>query len=62
MLYTNNNSLCNLSSIKIQMLIILKKGLLTELERKKKILRKAILFLGRACFVWEGRSMANRHF
>ena len=36
MLYTYNNSLCNLSSIKIQLLIILKKGLLTELEKKEK--------------------------
>ena len=30
----------------IQLLIILKKGLLTELEKKKKIIRKAIKFLG----------------
>ena len=30
------------SLIKIQRLMILKKGLLTELERKKKILRKTI--------------------
>ena len=27
--------MCNLSSIKIQLLLILKKGLLTELEREK---------------------------
>ena len=39
-----NNSLCNLSSIKIQLLMILKKYLLTELEKNKKnkILKKAI--------------------
>ena len=42
-----NNSLCNLSSSKIQLLMILKKSLLTELEKKKKkIFRKAIIFLG----------------
>ena len=37
------------SLIKIQLLMVLKKGLLTELEnnnKKKKILRKAINFLG----------------
>ena len=42
-------SFCNLSSIKIQLLMILKKGLLTELERereKKMIHRKAIIFWG----------------
>ena len=49
-----NKSLCNPSLIKIQLLMILKKGLLTELEtqkKKKKILRKSINFFGgRACF------------
>ena len=43
--------------------MILKKGLLTELEKnlktKKKILRKTIIFGGRACFGWVGRSTAN---
>ena len=37
------------SLIKLQLLMILKKGLLTELEKnlkKKKILRKAIQFFG----------------
>ena len=29
---------------------------------KKKILRKAIFFLGRACFGWVGRNTANQHF
>ena len=33
------------SLIKIQRLMILKKGLLTELEKNKKILRKTITFL-----------------
>ena len=35
-------AVCNLSSIKIQFLMILNKGLLTELDKnlKKKILRK----------------------
>ena len=34
------------SLIKIQLLMILKKGLLTELEENKKNLRKAITFFG----------------
>ena len=44
--------------------MILKKGLLTELKEnfKKKILRKAIIFLDRACFGWVGTSMSNQHF
>ena len=41
--------------------MILKKGLLTELE-KKKISRKAMKFLGRACFGWVGRSKENQHY
>ena len=41
--------------------MILKKDLLTEYE-KKKILRKAIMFFGRACFGWVGMSTANQHF
>ena len=41
--------------------MMLKKGLLTKLE-KKKILRQAIQFLSRACFGWVGRSTANQHF
>ena len=46
--------------------MILKKGLLTELERKKK--KKDSQkdntqhFLGRACFGWVGRSTENQHF
>ena len=30
--------------------------------KKKKILRKAIIFFGRACFGWVGRHTANQHF
>ena len=53
--------------IKIQRLMILKKSLLTELEKKKKIKkkkirRKTITFLSRACFGWVGRSTENQHF
>ena len=52
-----------LSSIKIQRFMILKTGLLTELEKKsKKNLRKAIIFGGSACFGWVGRSTANQYF
>ena len=43
-----NNNQCNLSSIKIQPLTILKTSLLIELEKIKKkikILRKAFFFL-----------------
>ena len=40
-----NNSLCNLSSIKIQLLIILKKILLTELEKNKQS-QKGNIFWG----------------
>ena len=45
--------------------MILKKGLLTELEKKikkKENYRKAIIFLGWACFGWIGRSTANQNF
>ena len=49
--------------------MILEKSLLTELEKNKKrlkkkikILRKAIIFWGRVCFGWVGRSTANQHF
>ena len=49
------------SLIIIQLLMILKKGLLTELEGEKKILRMAIFF-GRSCFGWVGRSTANQPF
>ena len=31
-------------------------------KKKKKILRKAIIFGGRACFGWVGGSTANQHF
>ena len=54
------------------LLMILKKGLLTELEGEKKDSQKAfkgnIFFLwgggggGRACFGWVGRSTTNQHF
>ena len=44
--------------LKDSILMILKKSLLTELEKK---IRKAIFF-GRACFGWVGRSTANQHF
>ena len=57
-----NNNLSNLSSIKKQLLLILKKSLLTEFEKRKKILRKAMIFWGRACFGWVDRSTANQHF
>ena len=58
-----NNSLCNLSSIKIQLLMILKKGLLTEVETKlRKNSQKGNKILGRACSEWEGRSTTNKHF
>ena len=53
------------SSIKIQLLMILKKGLLTESEKfkkKKKDSQKGYFFFGRACFGWVGRSSANQHF
>ena len=43
------------SLFKIQRLMILKKGLLTELEKKKDS-----HFLGRACFGWVGRSTENQ--
>ena len=48
----------------MQLVMILKKCLLMELEKnlKKKILRKAIFLGGRACFGWVGRSTANQHF
>ena len=43
--------------------MILKKGLLTELEKnKKKNIIKAIFFGGRACFVVVGRSTENLFF
>ena len=35
---------------------------LEKKEKKIKILRKAIIFGGRACFGWVGRSTANQHF
>ena len=55
------------SLIKIQGLIILRKGLLTELEKNKKIKKKRFSerqqhFLGRACFGWVYRSTENQHF
>ena len=64
MLNAYNNSLCNLSSIKQQLLMILKKGLLTELEKNyKKKYQKGISFLGgRVHFGWVGRSTANQDF
>ena len=31
-------------------------------EKIIKILRKAIIFWGRVCFGWEGRSTANQYF
>ena len=47
----------------MQLLMILKKGLLTKLEKnKKKILERQSIFSGRACFGWGGRSTANQHF
>ena len=52
------------SLIKIQLLMILK-GLLTELEKnlKKKISERQYIFgVGRACFGWVGRSTANQLF
>ena len=53
------------SLIKIQLLMILRKGLLTEVEenkkKKKKNLRKAIFFFGKGLFL-VGRSTANQHF
>ena len=51
--------------LKYSFLMILKKGLLTELEKKKlrkKFSERQYNFLGRACFGWIGRSMANQHF
>ena len=48
------------SLTKILLLMILKKDLLTELEKKKKIFRKAT-FLGRAFFGCTGSSMANQN-
>ena len=47
--------------------MILKKDLLTELEKNKKIKKKDSqkdnnIFLGRACFGWVGRSTENQHF
>ena len=35
---------------------------LEKKEKKIKILRKAIIFGGRACYGWVGRSTANQHF
>ena len=56
-----NNNLSSLSSIKKQLLLILKKSLLTEFEKKKiKILRKAMIFWGRACFGLVDRSTVNQ--
>ena len=47
--------------LKKQLLLILKKSLLTEFEKKKiKILRKAMIFWGRACFGLVDRSTANQ--
>ena len=50
----------------MQLLMILKKGLLIELEGEKKDSQKAFKgnnsFRGRACFGWVGRSTKNQHF
>ena len=40
--------------------MILKKGLLTDLEKENR--RMTISFWGRACFGWVCRSTANQHF
>ena len=48
---------------KIQLLMILKKSLLTELEKKnKKTFSERQFFWGGACFGWVGRSTANQRF
>ena len=54
-----NNSLCNLSSIKIQLLMILKKGLLTELEKKIKNKNKQDSQKGNKIF-WVGLFWVGR--
>ena len=50
------------SLIIIQLLMILKKGLLTELEGKKKILRKAIFLVGPVLGGLVGAQQTNLFF
>ena len=51
------------SLIEIQLLVILKKGLLTELEKKqKRFSERQYFFGGRACFGWVARNTANNFF
>ena len=61
-----NNNLSNLSSIKITAFTDFKEEFVNrirEKEKKKiKILRKAMIFWGMACFGWVDRSTANQHF
>ena len=51
--YTCNISLCNLQLFKVQLSMILKKGLLTELEKNliiKRFSERQYIFWGRVCF------------
>ena len=61
-----NNNLSNLSSIKKTAFTDFKEEFVNrirEKEKKKlKILRKAMIFWGMACFGWVDRSTANQHF
>ena len=61
-----NNNLSKLSSIKKTAFTDFKEEFVNrirEKEKKKiKILRKAMIFWGRACFGWVDRSTANQHF
>ena len=60
-LYDNN--LSNLSSIKKTAFTDFKEEFVNRIREKEiKILRKAMIFWGRACFGWVDRSTANQHF
>ena len=56
-----NNNLRNLSSIKKTAFTDFKEEFVKR-KKKIKILRKAMIFWGRACFGWVDRSTANQHF